>query len=255
MTDPYMPDHRIELEPSPRWVRVYFNGELIGDSRAMMLLRESGRLPVYYFPKKDVCMEYLKPSDRPASSAPKGDGMFWDVRVGDSTAKDAAFTFRNRSGSGPIPEGYIGFVWNKMSAWFEEDEEVFVHARDPYSRVDVLHSSRHIKVVIDDVAVAETERPRLLFETGLPTRFYIPRQDVCMGLLGQSDTVTHCPYKGEAHYYSVTIGDTVRKDIVWYYRYPVPECTKIQDLLCFFNEKVDIYEDAERLPRPTSPWS
>jgi uncharacterized protein (DUF427 family) len=118
-----------------------------------------------------------------------------------------------------------------------------------------MHSSRHIKILIDGVVVAESGRPRLLFETGLPTRYYLPKQDVRMELLERSDTVTRCPYKGEAQYYSVRIGDKLHKDLVWYYRYPVPECTKIQDLACFFNERVDLYEDNELLPRPISPWS
>jgi uncharacterized protein (DUF427 family) len=254
MIDPRMPDHRTEFAPSPRWVRVYFNDHLIGDSHQVMLLRESGRLPVYYFPRKDVRTEYFEPSGTTGSD-PKGTGVYWHVRVGGRQAEDAAYTFRSAPQGRPALEDYIAFQWNKMDAWFEEDEEVFVHARDPYCRVDVLQSSRHIKILIDGAIVAETSRPRLLFETGLPTRYYIPKQDTHMDLLERSDTVTHCPYKGEAHYYSVRIGGKLYRDLLWYYRYPVPECTKIQDLVCFFNEKVDLYEDGTLLPRPQSPWS
>jgi uncharacterized protein (DUF427 family) len=254
MTDPRMPDHRTEFAPSPRWVRVYFNGQSVADSRQVMLLRESGRLPVYYFPRKDVRMQYLQSSDTTGAD-PKGTRVYWHLRVDNRQVEDAAYTFRNAPENRPALADYIAFSWNKMDAWFEEDEEVFVHARDPYSRVDVLHSSRHIKILIDGVVVAESGRPRLLFETGLPTRYYLPKQDVRMELLERSDTVTRCPYKGEAQYYSVRIGDKLHKDLVWYYRYPVPECTKIQDLACFFNERVDLYEDNELLPRPISPWS
>ena len=254
MTDPRMPDHSTEFAPSPRWVRVYFNSHQIGNTREAMLLRESGRLPVYYFPRKDVCTEYLEPSATTAGD-PKGEGVYWHVCVGDRRAEDAAYTYRNAPKDRPALEDYIAFHWSKMDAWFEEDEEVFVHARDPYSRVDVLHSSRHIKIVVDGVAVAESSRPRLLFETGLPTRYYIPKQDTRMELLERSTTLTRCPYKGEAQYYSVRLGDKLYKDLAWCYRYPVPECTKIQDLVCFFNEKIDLYEDNELLPRPMSPWS
>jgi uncharacterized protein (DUF427 family) len=256
MTDSFTVSPRSsEYEPSPRWVRVYFNGEPIADSKNVMLLRESDRLPLYYFPKKDVRMDCLQSSDRTARSDFKGEGVFWHVQIGDRVSEDAAFTFRNPPNNGPNLQQHIAFVWNKMDAWFEEDEEVFVYARDPYKRIDVMPSSRHIKVVIDDIEVADTKRPRLLFETGLPTRYYITKHDVRMDLLELSDTVSHCPYKGDANYYSIKIDDTLHKDVVWFYRYPAPDSAKVQGLLGFLNEKVDIYEDAELLPRPKSAWS
>ncbi|MFQ5993925.1 MAG: DUF427 domain-containing protein [Acidiferrobacterales bacterium] len=250
-----MRERQSVFEASPRRVRVYFNRQLIGDSKAMMVFHEAGRLPIYYFPKEDVCMKYLQPSGATSNPQPKGQGVYWHIQVGEKHAENAAFTFRNPPSGEPNLQGYIAFQWDQMDAWFEEDEEVFVHARDPYTRVDVLNSSRYVKIVVDDVLVAETRRPRLLFETGLPTRYYIPAQDTRMELLEQSTTVTHCPYKGEAHYYSVRAGEALHKDLVWYYRYPIPECPKIEGLLCFFNERVDIYEDGALLTRPKSPWS
>src|SRR5215468_5637875 len=174
--------HSSEFGPSPRWVRVYFNQQLIADSKDMMLLRETNCLPLYYFPKKDVRMDCLQPSDRTAHSDRKGEGIFWHVVIGDTIAKDAAFTFQNPPGTGPKLEDYVAFAWEKMDAWFEEDEEIFVYARDPYKRVDVIQSSRHIKVVVDGVTVGETKRPTLLFETGLPTRYYMPKHDARMDL-------------------------------------------------------------------------
>ena len=251
----FMPDYRTEFEPSPRWVRVYFNNQLIADSREMMLLRETNHLPLYYFPKKDVRMDYLQPSNHTVHSDLKGQGIFWHVQVGDKIANNAAFTFRNPPGNGPKLEDHVAFEWKKMDAWFEEDEEVFVYARDPYKRVDVLPSSRHIKVVVDGVTVADTKRPWLLFETGLPTRYYMPKHDARMDLLEPSDTVTSCPYKGDANHYSVKIGDKLHKDLAWFYQYPTLTCSKIQGLLGFLNEKVDIYEDDKLLPRPKTPWS
>ncbi len=244
-----------EFGPSPRRVRVYFNGQLIADSKDMMLLREPDQLPLYYFPKKDVQMDCLQPSDHTIHSDLKGEGVFWQVQVGDKIANNAAFTFRNPPGSGPNLEEYVAFKWNKMDAWFEEDEEIFVYARDPHKRVDILPSSRHIEVVLDDIKVANSKRPWLLFETGLPTRYYMPKHDTRMDLLEPSDTVSRCPYKGEAHHYSVKIGDKLHKDVVWTYRYPAPECAKVQGLLGFLNEKLDVYEDGTLLPRPKSPWS
>ncbi len=256
MTDAFsISPHSSEFERSPRWVRVYFNSELIANSKAMMLLRESDHLPLYYFPKKDVRMDCLQPSDHTAHSDRKGGGVFWHVQVGDKIANNAAFTFHHPPGNGPKLENYVAFAWNEMDAWFEEDEEVYVYARDPYKRVDVLASSRHIEVMLDDIEIADTKRPWLLFETGLPTRYYMPKHDARMDLLEHSDTVSRCPYKGEAHHYSVRIGDKLHKDVVWSYRYPAPDSAKVQGLLGFLNEKLDIYEDGKLLPRPESPWS
>ena len=255
MTFTIMPDHRTEFEPSPRHVRTYFNNQLIADSKQMMLLRETNHLPLYYFPKKDVQMDFLIPSDQSAHSDHEGEGVFWDVQVFDMIAKNAAFTFRNPLDGSPNLENYIAFKWGSMDSWFEEDVEVFVYPRDPYKRVDVLHSSRHIKVVVDGTVVAETNRPWLLFETGLPTRYYFSKHDVHMDLLENSETVTHCPYKGEAHHYSIKINDKLHKDLAWSYRFPTLECTKVQGLVGFLNEKLDIYEDDKLLPRPKSPWS
>ncbi len=250
-----MPDYRAEFEPSPRRVRVYFNNQPIADSKQMMLLRESNHLPLYYFPKKDVQMDFLIPSEHPARSDQKGEVVFWDVKVGEKIAKNAAFTYRNPPDNAPNLENYIAFKWGSMDSWFEEDEEVFVYARDPHKRVDVLHSSRHIKVVLDGVLVAETHHPWLLFETGLPTRYYFSQHEVRMDLLEHSETVTHCPYKGEAHAYSIKVNDKLHKDLAWSYRFPTLECTKVQGLIGFLNEKIDIYEDGKQLPRPKSPWS
>ena len=244
-----------EFEPSPRWVRVYFNRQLIADSKQMMLLRENNHLPRYYFPKEDVRMDCLQPSEHTTHSDLKGKGVFWHVQAGDKIANNAACSFRNPPGNGPKLEDYVAFEWDKMDAWFEEDEEVFVYARDPYKRVDVLQSSRHIKDVVDDVAVGDTKRPWLLFETGLPTRYYMPKHDVRMDLLEQTDRVTRCPYKGEANLYSIQIGEKLHEGLAWIYSYPTLECTKIQGLVGFFNEKLDIYEDDKLLPRPKTIWS
>ncbi len=256
MTDAFtISPHSKEFEPSPRWVRVYFNRQLIADSKKMMLLRERDHLPLYYFPKEDVRMDCLQSSEHTTHSDLKGEGVFWDVQVGDKIANNGAFTFRNPPGSGPKLEDYVAFEWERMDAWFEEDEEIFVYARDPYKRVGVSPSSRHIKVVVDDIAVAETKRPWLLFETGLPTRYYFPKHDVRMDLLEQTDKVTRCPYKGEANLYSIQMGDNLHEGLAWIYRYPTLTCTRIQGLVGFFNEKLDIYEDGTLMPRPKTIWS
>lgn len=253
--DAYMPDHGSEAELSPRWVRVKFGGETIADSKRVLLLRESRRLPVYYFPKEDVRMALLESSGHSTPSHTKGRASYWTIKVGDQVAENAAWSHFDPPPERADVKGYVAFVWKKMDHWFEEEEEVFVHARDPYKRVDVIPSSRHVKVVIDGETVADSKRPYLLFETSLPTRYYIPREDVRMDLLEATDTHTRCPYKGIASYWTAKIGDKVYEDIVWSYPEPIPEAPKIKELLAFYNEKVDTYVDGELQPRPKTPWS
>jgi len=144
---------------------------------------------------------------------------------------------------------------NNIDEWYEEDEQVFVHPKDPYHRVDVLESSRHVKVEVNGEVVAETERPMILFETGLPPRYYIPPEVVREDVLAESEKTTQCPYKGVASYYSVEAGDGRVEDLVWYYPEPLPEVGKIEGLLCFFNEKVDLEVDGEEQDRPRTQWS
>ena len=136
-----------------------------------------------------------------------------------------------------------------------EDEKVFVHPRDPFTRVDTLHSSRHVQVQIDGVTVADTARPVLLIETGLPVRYYIPQEDVRMDLLTPTSTHSRCPYKGEASYWTVTINGKPYVDTVWGYLDPLPEIPKIKGLLSFYNEKVDMIVDGALQARPKSRYS
>ena len=150
---------------------------------------------------------------------------------------------------------YVALYWNRVEHWYEEDEEVFVHARSPRVRIDILESSRPLRIVLGGETVAETSRARFLFETNLPTRYYIPREDVSGELL-PSGTQTQCPYKGAASYHSVKVGADVHEDIVWYYPDPVHESARIQDYLCFFNEKVDaVYVDGVEQEKPRTRWS
>jgi uncharacterized protein (DUF427 family) len=252
----YIPDHRSEFEPSPRWVRVRFGGQYVADSRRVMLFRETGRLPVYYFPQADVRMDLLTPAGEASGGDYKGPMKYWNVKVGEREAPQAAWMHPQPAAGAPPLNGYVAFEWGKMESWFEEDDEVFVHPRDPYKRIDVAHSSRHVQVVVAGETVADTRRPRLLFETGLPTRYYIPKADVRLDLLAPSDTHTRCPYKGVASYYSVKVGDTVVPDIAWYYPLPIPECPKIENLICFYNERVDaLIVDGETQAKPQTPWS
>jgi uncharacterized protein (DUF427 family) len=257
---PYRPfdtslGHALIFEESPRRVRTILGGETVADSKRMMLLHESMHLPIYYFPREDVRMELLAPSDTAEEDEHKGPATRWHVKVGDRVAENAAVAYDSTPEGAPDLSGYVAFDWNSMDAWFEEDDEVFKHARDPYHRVDVVSSSRPVRVEVDGVTVAETTRPSLLFETGLPTRFYIPKADVKMECLTPTDTHSVCPYKGTASYWSVTVNGKTFEDVVWGYPTPIPECPKIANLLSFYDEKVDVYLDGELQERPQSPFA
>jgi uncharacterized protein (DUF427 family) len=249
-------DHVLYMEESPRRVRAVFNGQIVADSRRAKLMHESGLLPLYYLPEEDLNAEILEPTDHSTHCPYKGDASYRSVRVGDRIAENAVWHYPEPlEGAPPLLKGHAAIYWKAMDHWYEEDEEVFVHARDPYHRVDVLQSSRHVRVSVNGETIAETQRPRILFETGLPPRYYIPPEDVNPDLLQASDTQTDCPYKGRASYHSVIAGSETAGELVWYYPDPIPAAAAIKDHLCFYNEKVDLEVDGESQERPRTPFS
>jgi uncharacterized protein (DUF427 family) len=149
--------------------------------------------------------------------------------------------------------GYIprnqDFCWLGDS-WFEEDTEIFVHPKDPYKRVDIIPSTRHIVVKVKDTVIADSSAAYVLIETGLPTRYYLPKTSCNFELLEPTNSVTSCPYKGDANYYSIVLDGEEYKDYVWWYRYPTPESSLIAGRVCFYNEKVDIYIDGVKEEKP-----
>ncbi len=217
-------------EVSPKRVRVYAGGELVADSAAPVLVWEVPHYPTYYLPAADVL----------AALSPAGDGTY-DVVLGEVVVAGAARR----------EDDLVRLEFAAMDEWLEEDEPVYVHPRDPYKRVDVLASSRRVQVVLDGQTVASSSQPRILFETSLPPRYYLPLPDVRMNLLRPSPTTSSCPYKGTATYWSV--GD--HEDVAWIYRTPLPESQKVAGMVCFYNEKVDLYVDGELRQRPTTPFS
>ncbi len=250
------PDYRITFEPSPRRVRAMFNRETIADSLATHLLFETRHLPVYYFPRSDVRVDLLRRTEHHTYCPYKGTASYWSIAVGDQLSENAVWSYPEPFDEVAAIKDYVAFYWDRVDHWYEEDDEVFVHARDPYKRVDVVNSSRPVRVIVGGETVAQSTRARFLYETRLPTRYYIPPEDVRMDLLVPSDKVTACPYKGTAHYHTVKVGDRVFPDIVWHYPDPIAECPKIKGYLCFFNERVDdIQIDGVSMPRPVTPWS
>ena len=245
----------VRVEPTVKRVRATFAGETVADSRRTLILFEQGHLPVYYFPVEDVRVDLLEESSKHTTCPRKGEASYQSVRVGDRTAQDAVWRYPEPIDECPDISGHVAFYWDAMDSWWEEDDQVFRHARDPYHRVDVLRSSRHVTVELDGETVADTRRPLLLVETGLPPRWYIPRADVRLDLLTPTDSGTTCPYKGDASYFTAHVNGTEHRDIAWSYVHPIPECPKIEQAICFFNERADITVDGRRQERPENQWS
>jgi uncharacterized protein (DUF427 family) len=247
----------IYLEDSPRRIRARFGGETIVDSRHAKLLHEQNHLPIYYFPEADVRMDLLEPTDHSTRCPFKGQARYWSVRVGDRVAENAAWGYPEPIEDAPPLDGYVALYWNKMDEWLEEDEPAIVHARDPYHRVDVLDTSRHVRVSVGGESVADTTRAKVIFETGLPPRWYIPPEDVRADALVDSDTRTGCAYKGFASYKHVKAGEAgdTEEDLIWFYDDPSREVAPIKGHLAFFNERVDIEVDGELQERPVTQWS
>jgi uncharacterized protein (DUF427 family) len=246
----------LDFEPSPRRVRIKFNGETIVDSTAVMLMREGGHVPIYYFPMEDVAMKFLTPMDHETHCGYKGYASYWTIKVGGREEESVMWSYRNPYDELPCLKDYVAFYWDRMDSWWEEDEEIFKHARDPKKRVDVILSHRPVRVALGGKIVAESSNARFVFETNHPVRYYLPAEDVRMDFLGETDGRSQCPYKGIARYFTATIGGEIYEDIAWSYDQPVLECPKIKDLISFYNENVDaIIVDDKELKKPITKWS
>ena len=254
--EPPGPGKALYLEPTPKRIRVVVGGETIADSRHAFMLHESGHQPIYYFPPEDVREEFLEPSERHTRCPKKGEASYHTIRVGADVVEAGAWYYPEPiADAPPALKGLIAFYFDRMDRWFEEDEEIAVHPRDPYHRVDVLSSDRAVRVSIDGELLAESTRALALFESNLPPRWYLPAEDV-VAELEPSDTVTRCPYKGAAGYHSVKLASgELEKDLIWCYADPFAEVGRIAGLLCFFNERVDLELDGELQQRPESPFS
>jgi len=244
---PQMAAERGRIEPAPRRVRGYFDNTLVFDTTRARYVWEVPYYPQYYIPTSDVRMEHLLDEDHP-QRLQLGPSRLHSLTSDRRTHKGAARVYE-ADGGGPIA-GYVRFEWDTLD-WFEEDEQIIGHPRNPYVRVDALRSHRNVKVEIDSVVLAKTRSPILLFETGLPTRYYIDRTDVLFDHLETSTTQTICPYKGiTSRYWSARTGDTLHPDIAWTYEHPMSQVAPVAGLIAFYNEKLDIFLDGHELPRP-----
>jgi uncharacterized protein (DUF427 family) len=237
---------RIRVEPSAKRVRAFLQGEVVVDTIRPLLVWEVPYYPIYYLPLADFRAE-LVPTGATSHSPSRGEGEVLTVRSPSAEAPEAAVRFPDS----PLPElrDHVRLEWSAMDAWFEEDEQVYTHARSPYARIDILPTSREVVVGLGDVELARSTKAHALFETGIPPRWYLPRVDVRMDLLTESDTVTHCPYKGETVHFSARVGDEVVPDVAWSYRTPLPESQRIAGLVAFYDDRVAVTVDGERQGR------
>jgi uncharacterized protein (DUF427 family) len=234
---------QVRVERGAKRVRTYLGGHLVADTVRPLLVWEVPYYPTYYLPVADVVAE-LVPTGETRHSPSRGDAEHLTVRVGDAEAPGAAVRYPDS----PIEDirDHVRLDWAAMDAWFEEDEEVFTHVRSPYARIDILPTSRHVRVTLGDTVLAESTHAHALFETGLPPRWYVPRVDVRLDLLAPSDTVTHCPYKGQAEHFSARLGDDEVADVAWSYPLPLPESSKIAGLIAFYDNRVEVTVDGQR---------
>lgn len=204
--------HNVPLRthPSDRWVRALRDGQTVIDSRRALLVWRDRPYPSFAFPPDDV---------RGVESTPLED----------------------------VP-GHVSVAWDAVDQWLEDDEPLLAHARDPFKRIDVRRSSRHVVIEHDGEVIADSREPLLLYETGLPVRFYLPEKDVRN--LEPSATRTRCAYKGEAEHLSHR-----GVDVAWIYRDPLFDAPPIKDRIGFYNERVDLIIDDEPLERPHTQWS
>ena len=251
--------NRLIAAPEPRWItspkrlRVFFGGAPVVDSARANLFRGGGP-PVYYFPKDDVQQGVLAATARTETNA-RGTMALFDVRVGERIAEGAAWEYTEPADDVPFLAGMLAFRWNAMDAWYEEEEEVFVHAKDPFKRIETLRSNRRVEVYAAGGKVADSSFSVVLIEPGHPLRYYLPKMDVRMDLLRPTPTESRCPYKGKANYYSVETESGLLEDAAWCYKYPTTETAAVAGLVCFFNERVDaICVDGEELEKPVTSW-
>lgn len=238
------------VQAGHRRVRAFSGGDLVADALAPLLVWEHPYYPQYFFLEQDIEAE-LTPAGKGPRSKVLGPSELFDVTVGDRVLQQAARRFPEAPAAA-VREA-VTLTWAAFDTWLEEDEVVYTHPRSPYVRIDALASSRHVKVLLGGKVVAESHRPVVLHETGLIPRFYLPQVDVRMDLLSPTATVSHCPYKGAASYWSLAVDGVEISDVVWGYNTPLPEAAKVAGLIAFWPEKssdLEVFVDGQRVGQP-----
>jgi uncharacterized protein (DUF427 family) len=243
------PAHRILVHEVGKRVRIAFGGETVVDTTGAKMLHESNMLPVYYVPREDVRSDVLERTDHSTHCPFKGDASYWSLRVGDEVAENAVWGYEQPNEELPVLDGLVALYLDRMDAVYEEDEEIIGHPRDPFHRVDVRRSGRRVRVLAGAEVLADTTRAAGVFETGLPTRWYIPTDDVKMDRLSASDTTTVCPYKGVASYWSFegAPGEVASEDVAWGYAEPLSDGQGLEGHVCFLGDGIVTEVDGQEL--------
>ena len=241
-TNVQVPERAVFAVPWGRRLRAVFGGATVVDTERAMVLHETGKLPTQWVPMADVRQDLLRATG-PVSANPSA----WDVVVGDRDAARAVRTWRSRAETDPDLTGYVTVTFDAMDRWFDEDDPVYAHLKDAFHRVDVRSSSRHVIVRQAGQVIAETHRPALLFETGLPTRYYLPFADVRLEHLSLSQTISECPYKGDGQHWHLTVDGQTTEDAAWSLPHPLPEGFGAAEHICFYAEKVELEVDGQRI--------
>jgi uncharacterized protein (DUF427 family) len=264
---------QLRYEPTAKRIRAELGGQTVVDTTGAALVWEPRRVvPSYAVPRSDVLGELVPASAEAVGGAGAGDGGRADfaalagrpvldprvpfaVHTTEGLTVDLDAAGQHRAGAGFLPAdpdlaGLVVLEFAAFDAWYEEDERNVSHPRDPFHRIDVLPSSRRVRLELDGHVLAESARPMLLFETLLPTRYYLPRVDVTA-----SPARTWCAYKGQASYFSATAGGRLVPDLAWTYEDPRHDASEVRDLIAFFDERIDVIVDGKPQPRPVAPWS
>lgn len=234
------PAHRILWGEFPRRVRGELEGRTIVDTVRGRLLHESQIVPVLYVPDADVDLDLLEPTEAHTFCPFKGEAAYWSARVGERVSVDAAWAYPDPLPEAPWLKDHKAFYWAKLDAWFDEEERVRGHLRDPFHRVDVRPTSRRASVRAGGNEVASSARVMVLSETGLPNRIYLPRDDLADGLLTPSEKATHCPYKGDAAYWSVAAEEGVLEDAAFAYAEPFDDAIRVSGMVSFLHDEIEV---------------
>lgn len=264
---------QLRHEPTAKRIRAVLAGDAVVDSTRAMLVWEPRRVvPSYAVPLDDVRGELMQADVATGADSDVGvplpdvttllvldPSIPFAVHSAEGEIVDLHAAGQQRPGAGfrpadPDLAGLVILDFDAFDAWYEEDELNVAHPRDPFHRIDVLRSSREVRLELDGQVIAASSRPALLFETMLPTRYYLPRADVTAKLIS-SPTKTRCAYKGEASYFSASVGGRLIHDIAWTYEDPRHDAIQVRNLIAFFDERTDVIVDGERRARPVTPWS
>jgi uncharacterized protein (DUF427 family) len=228
--------------------------KLVADSKKVLMLRKSPFEIYYCFPEADVSSEVRGNAERQGSEETDefGTRRTFAVEADGQTAEAAAFIYTEPTTAGADLRGYVGFEFSRLGRWLEEDKELIGHPRDPFARIDVRKSSRHVEVRVGGETVIDTTKPFILAETGLQIRYYIPNEDVRWDFFSESDTRTTCPYKGRSRYFSVSAGSETVEDAAWSYPQPLQDARAVQNTIGLSHEKLEVWVDGEKLEEERS---